>query len=667
MLKLRTILLRKELFFIILFISIFVSIIRIIIPHNITISNKYSGSLKEYSIDGDKLVLRIKNVQATYYIKTKEELNKLNKLQLGNSVTIIGDFKIPDNINYYKSKNIDIVGSVSTIRIYGTNHLYVLKNIFRNRLNNNPYLYTFLLGDKSYLSTNVLRSYQTNGISHLFAISGMHISLLSGILLKILKKIQEETRYKIVSLFLIIYLIIVGPSPSILRGVLFFILFSINNIYYLEIKNTHLFILALSITLLYNPYYIYDTGFQYSFSISYSLLINQKFLQTNNYIKGLFKTSIISLLSSIPISLYHNNSLNLASIFYNLLYVPFISYLIFPLSLICIIFPFLQRVLNPLTNLLETSSLYLEKNTLLIISFPHFNIILYLIYFLIILISYYKDKVRVILLILLIIQYIYPYLDNNTYLYMIDVGQGDSFLLIRNKHSILIDTGGIQDNTYEEWKRRKKNYSLVENKTIPILNSRGVNSLETLIITHGDNDHIGEANKLVKSIKVKNIIINCGIINYLEKELIKNRKYKQCISYLYFGNTKIYFLQTKDYNNENENSNVIYTEIDNVKMLFMGDAGVKKEKDILKEYAISNIDILKVGHHGSITSSSEEFIKVMNPTISLISVGENNKYGHPDKIVLNRLKDSTIFRTDQDKTTLLTIENKKIYAQKNAT
>ncbi|HHW69148.1 MAG TPA: hypothetical protein GX747_02250, partial [Tenericutes bacterium] len=111
---------------------------------------------------------------------------------------------------------------------------------------------------------------------------------------------------------------------------------------------------------------------------------------------------------------------------------------------------------------------------------------------------------------------------------------------------------------------------------------------------------------------------------------------------------KLYFLNTKEYNNENDNSNVIYLNYNNYKFLFMGDAGVEKEKDILEKYNLNDIDFLKIGHHGSNTSSSELFINSINPKYSLISVGKNNRYGHPKDSVLDILKNSKIYRTDLD-------------------
>lgn len=122
----------------------------------------------------------------------------------------------------------------------------------------------------------------------------------------------------------------------------------------------------------------------------------------------------------------------------------------------------------------------------------------------------------------------------------------------------------------------------------------------------------------------------------------------------------MHFLNTKEYDNENDNSNVIYFSYNNYKFLFMGDAGMKKEKDILNKYNIKNIDFLKVGHHGSNTSSGEEFINSMNPKYSFISVGKNNRYGHPNKEVLNILDNSKIYRTDQDGSVRFKVKNNKL-------
>ena len=181
---------------------------------------------------------------------------------------------------------------------------------------------------------------------------------------------------------------------------------------------------------------------------------------------------------------------------------------------------------------------------------------------------------------------------------------------------------------------------------------------------HGDADHMGESENIVNNLKIKNVIFNCGSYNKMERSLIdllkdKNINYYKCINKLNALDLNFYFLNTNDYKNENDNSNVIYTNINNNKFMFMGDAGVETEKDLIDKYDLNNIDVLKIGHHGSRTSSSKEFIDEINPRYSIISVGKNNRYGHPNDNVLENLETSKVYRTDQDGSVMFKIKNNK--------
>ena len=177
---------------------------------------------------------------------------------------------------------------------------------------------------------------------------------------------------------------------------------------------------------------------------------------------------------------------------------------------------------------------------------------------------------------------------------------------------------------------------------------------------------MGEAVNLVSSFKVENVIFNCGEYNNLEKELItlledKSIKYYSCIKELNIEDKfKLLFLNTDIYDKENDNSSVIYTEFNNHKFLFMGDAGVEVKEDLIKKYNLKDIDVLKVGHHGSKTSSRKSFIDSINPKYSIISVGKNNRYGHPNDKVLENLEDSKIYRTDQNGSIIFKIRNNKL-------
>lgn len=678
MLKLRTLLLHDSLYYIIFILVSIITIINIKIPrtsiYNTNIK-EITGKIISQNIEGNKLKLIIKNKEkliVNYYFK--EEIEKKNyqaNYHLGDYVKVEGELIKPKsstskyNFNYKKylyHKNIFfIINTQKLTKIKDNKNVYYnIKNIMTNLTNKNAYLKTFILGDKSLLSTKITTSYQENGISHLFAISGMHITLLSSLITKVLKKLKlsENKCYYITSTILIIYLFLVGLSPSILRGVLFYLLFTLNKIYYFYIKPVNLFLLTTSIALLINYNYIYDIGFLYSFTISLSLILTTKYITSNNYLIGLLKTSIISFLVSIPISLYNFYQINILSILYNLFFVPYVSIIVFPITLITVFIPLLLPIYEILIKILETISLTISSIKILTPIFPRVHIIIYLLYYILIIIFIKglvtkNKKLFLPLLLLLTIHYLSPYLNQGLSVEIIDVGQGDSLLITLKNKTVLIDTGGKLKQKQEDWQKTNKSSSIVKNTTIPLLKSNGLRKLDTLIITHGDADHMGEAIDLVENFKVESVIFNCGTYNYLEKKLInvlekKDINYYSCIKELNIDKYKFQFLTTKIYDNENDNSNVIYLNYDNYKFLFMGDAGINREKDILEKYDFSNIDFLKVGHHGSNTSSSEDFINIINPKYSIISVGENNRYNHPKDSVLDTLKSSKIYRTDLD-------------------
>ena len=684
MLKLRKILLCDLLYYILLILClIYIVIYNLFYECNSIYKiddNTFNLKIKNYKIDGNKLKITFnKNIIGNYIFETiDEKRNFENKYQIGDYVKIYGTLSEPSNNtipntfnykNYLNHKRIKYIIKITNYELIKNNkNIFIkIKNIIYRRINsikNNSYLYAFILGDSSYIDDEIYNNYRINGITHLFALSGLHVSMFSSFLLYLLKKIKlsEKLSFIFTSLFLIFFSFIASFTPSILRAVIFFILSGINEIYYFFIKPKYLLFITFIILTMINPLYIFNTGFILSFTITFFILLNNE----NKKNSSVLYISFISFLASFPIVINLSYEINIVGLFNNLLFIPFVSYIVFPLSLICMFVPSIINILTIATNLMELLSKISTEILNITIYVSKINIIIIVIYYFLLILIIKKYKVKKLFLLLLIIIYIKPIFDKNTYVYYTDVSQGDSTLIVtKNNKSILIDTGGIINYKKEKWKEKNHEYNLMNSSLIQFYKSIGIKKINYLILSHGDYDHMGEAINLVNIFKVDKVIFNCGEFNDLEKDLInlldkKKIKYYSCIKELNIDNNKLYFLQTKEYDNENDNSNVIYTELNGYKFMFMGDASIIVEKEILDKYNLSNIDVLKVGHHGSKTSSSKVFINKTNPKYSIISVGKNNRYGHPNKEVLDNLKDSKIYRTDIDGSIMFKIKNNKL-------
>lgn len=666
-----------------LFLMLFVAIL---LYFNACDKSKYDinddviiGTITSYYIDNDKLVITIfgkEKVLCNYYFKDE---NNTFDYELGDKIKLFGKLKLPSNNSifngfnyreYLKYERINYIFDIDKIIKISNNKsiMYKLKNSIINIINKSPnkdYLHTFLLGNNKYIDKEVMESYRINGISHLFSISGMHISLLSMIILKLLK--NYKFKKEVVILFLLIYMTLTDFLPSILRSGIFFILIYLNKKFNLNISMFKLMIILLFICVLIDPYIVYKIGFQYSYTISFYLItFNQLINKSKNKLYKLFIVSFISFIVSVPITINNFSQINVLSIFLNIFFVPIVSSIIFPLSLITFLFPFFNNLFTILINIFELLSITFSKIDNFIFIMSKISTLFIIIYYIIISITLYflsknKYKYIVSLMFIFVIHYNITIFNKGLEITYIDVGQGDSIFIKfpNDKSNILIDTGGKV--TYGNL---KNNYSVGKN-IVDYLKSMGIRKLDYLIITHGDFDHMGDSLYLIDKFKVENVIFNCGEFNALEKELIKKlnkRKvnYCYCIKELNIGKYKLDFLNTKVFGDENNNSNVIYTELNGYKFMFMGDAGIEKEKDILDKYNISDIDVLKVGHHGSKTSSSKGFIDEIKPKYAIISVGKNNRYGHPNKEVLNNLDNSKIYRTDQDGSIMFKIKNNKL-------
>ena len=627
-----------------------------------TNDTEFIGIVEDYIIKDNQIKISLKSKERI--IVTYKYTGKVfNNLSYGDKIKATGVLKEPstnnifNNFNYKKylyNKKIYYIIEASKIdkTQNNNNHIYTIKNLLYTRINSlksSNYIKALLFGDNK-LDKEIKTSYQINGISHLFSVSGFHINFITSIIYFYLDRVtyNKKIKYITVDIFLVLYLLLCNTT-SLLRCTVMNILLSINHLLKLDIKKIDIVLLTLILCIIINPFIIYDIGFIYSYTISFFLILYKNKYKTNNKLLKIIYISLISFLVSLPINIYTSYEINFLSIILNIIIVPIVSLILLPLSLLTLIFPILDNILYLITSILEKISLYTSNINIFkqILSKP--SIILIIIYYLVIILILSKNKHYYLILILLIFHKTIPLYNSNLEVVMFDVGEADSMLISTpsKKVNILIDTGrGIDINNI-----------------IIYLKSIGISKLNYLIITHGDEDHIGGAIYLIDNFKVDNVILNKGDYTELEVELIthlknKNIKYTNNINKIPLLGSYMYLLNTKKFSNENDNSIVTYFEYQKYKFLFMGDSSSKTEEYLINNYNLTNISFLKVGHHGSNTSSSPLFINKITPKVSLISVGRNNFYHHPNKEVLTNLSNSVIYRTDINKSIKIKINNK---------
>lgn len=664
--RLKTILQSRYIFKILTILSLIITIIYTkYYPFKSVFNNndtEFIGIVEDYIIKDNQIKISLKSKERI--IVTYKYTGKVfNNLSYGDKIKVTGVLKEPstnnifNNFNYkkylYNKKIYYIIEASKIDKIQNNNnHIYTIKNLLYTRINSlksSNYIKALLFGDNK-LDKEIKTSYQINGISHLFSVSGFHINFITSIIYFYLDRVtyNKKIKYITVDIFLVLYLLLCNTT-SLLRCTVMNILLSINHLLKINIKKIDIVLLTLILCIIINPFIIYDIGFIYSYTISFFLILYKNKYKTNNKLLKIIYISLISFLVSLPINIYTSYEINFLSIILNIIIVPIVSLILLPLSLLTLIFPILDNILYLITSILEKISLYTSNINIFkqILSKP--SIILIIIYYLVIILILSKNKHYYLILILLIFHKTIPLYNGNLEVVMFDVGEADSMLISTpsKKVNILIDTGrGININNI-----------------IIYLKSIGISKLNYLIITHGDEDHIGGALYLIDNFKVDNVILNKGDYTELEVELIthlknKNIKYTNNINKIPLLGSYMYLLNTKEFSNENDNSIVTYFEYQKYKFLFMGDSSSKTEEYLINNYNLTNISFLKVGHHGSNTSSSTHFINKINPKVSLISVGRNNFYHHPNKEVLTNLSNSVIYRTDINKSIKIKINNK---------
>lgn len=624
-------------------------------------------------------------------------------IKYGDSLYIEGEFKQPEEARNYKGYNYKqylktkkIIGTVELekVKILKSSNGSFIHNIqkyIRDTINGTltdeegNLLLAILLGDKDKLSEDIQESFKTSNLSHMLAVSGAHVSyIILGLTYVLQNSIIGKKNGKIVCIiFLLVFMAITNFTPSVTRACIMAILTLFSSIIYRKSDvYTNISVAAL-ITLIFNPYSLLDLGFQLSYGGTIGIIIFIKRIQEKksnskviNYIKQMALVSIYANIIIIPIMMYHFNTVSFTFIISNIMASPILGIIVItgflfiiasitvkPLTRLIAIF--IKPILSILIKISQICS-KLPFSNILVVTPYMFNVISYYAIILYCIKSKKNNKCKIIiclLIVLILINFIIYIFPQKLRIFFIDVGQGDSTLIITpDKKTVLIDGGGSDS------------FDVGKKVLLPYLLDRRILKIDYVLISHFDTDHCGGILTIMEKVKVKNIIISEQAEhseNYERfKKLMIHKKIRLIevkkgdkIKIERYSEFKILFPTSRllSENPLNNNSIVAQFNYNNFKMLFTGDIEKLAEQQILKaEKAEIRADILKVAHHGSKTSSIPEFIKAVKPKIALIGVGKNNTFGHPNQQTIKNLENikCRIYRTDLQGEIIIKIDQK---------
>lgn len=601
----------------------------------------------ENNVNKKFTVIDVVNKENTNEIIVKSKNKKyliftFNDYKIGEKILINGDIRkfdsnrIPNGFNrynYYFSKG--IYGEIINYQITKTNEFSFRHFLFNNGyINLDSLLFKFINGFDELEFRQNLKSLN---ILHLFSISGLHIYLIIYLLKKIFENVNLSNNQQsiIIILTVLIFVLLTNFKTTLIRILIYQILLQTKKIYNLKIDNFSIHNLSFLILLLIYPYLMFNQSTLISYIIITTIILLIPIFNNKNYF---LKSLIISIIINL-VTLPFNSSINIIGILITPIFNVIIVFIIFPLSFFTYFNSYYDQALFDMLQKLFSN---LNKTNYLI-NIGKLSSLLIVAYFILLTISLIlKNNKKILIILLLVILIFSPKIIiklSNANLYFLDVGQGDSAVFINKDLVIVIDS-----------------YHSVGN----FLKSKGINTIDYLIVSHSHDDHAREVATLLNTFNVKNLVLN----KYDEKNYLTN-KIIFASSGLIINNSNVkieFFNPIINNKSVNDNSLVFKLIFEDTSVLFTGDIEFETEKQLVSYYE-NNLksDILKVSHHGSKTSSSDIFIKYVNPDYAVISVASNNKFGFPHLETIQTLlnNDCIILRTDINQT--INFRNKKVY------
>ncbi|WP_461181384.1 DNA internalization-related competence protein ComEC/Rec2 [Virgibacillus kimchii] len=623
--------------------------------------------------------------------KDTPDFSHYTELKYGASCIVHGKEEIPDEsrnpgeFNYREylltrgiTKQV-IISSLDDLSCEGSaflHHFYSLRLTLYQYVGENVSAFTaawlnaLVLGNDTGIGEETIDLFQRWSLSHILAISGLHIGIIVSLVYFLLIKLNITTKEKAASIMLLIlpvYALLAGGAPSVWRASGMVLLFIMLNKFRLRLSLTDVLSIVFLLFIVFNPYIIYHVGFQLSFAVTFALLLSGKWISSSNYM--LFKSMQISFVAQmmiLPLLIAYFSYFQPLSILLNVVVVPYFTFFVIPFMFIFL----LTSPFSILTNVFDQFFMFVHQYFLDFIewidaylnfpwitgSMPFYFIVAYYAFFFLMMLHLERNNRKkafmfgVCISLLMLCLLVRPYLSPEGRITMLDIGQGDAIVieLPYRRGVIMIDAGSRF--SFEDMEASNTVYKQIIK---PYLYSRGIRKIDAVFLSHEDIDHMGSVTYMVKELEIDQILISdyYELDDQTARHWMENNAQIERVSH----NEKwkiadqlfLVLAPSGDQGGANENSLVLYTEVGGKSWIFTGDIGKEEEKEIVKSYPNLRADVLKVAHHGSNTSSDPAFIKALDPSYSLIPVGVHNSYGHPSGKVIDRLHETTILRTDQ--------------------
>ncbi|MFS0554555.1 DNA internalization-related competence protein ComEC/Rec2 [Brevibacillus sp. 179-C9.3 HS] len=546
------------------------------------------------------------------------------------------------------------------------------------------YMKSLLLGLGQEVTPELASMYSNLGLSHILAISGLHVTLVSSMFMWCLERIGVRRRlaFVVTILFLIGYVLLVGASASAIRSGLMGSVGLLCQVFGKRLDGKDVWAGSLIIMLIVNPYQLWHVGFQLSFAVTlgliifvpYSLLV---FVRVPIWIRTLVAVTVSAQLVSFPFLIYHFHMFSPVSWLVNLVVTPILSAAALPLGYIAVVLDFVHPFLAVIPVWISTAILRwihlplfsIESIRLPFTYWPHPSwwwLVLYTCFLGVLPISwklgYHRKRDTIIafaIFLALVVAARQPFAGvNEVRITFLDVGQGDSIVVeIGDQKVYLMDAGGtMRFPAAEPWMEKRDPFEVGKDVVLPFLMARGIEKIDRVIMTHGDLDHIGGLKALVPHFSFGEVFVNGTAPSNLEGEIVQlfqqegvpiltglpGQSWSDGPSiewkWLHPGESTF---------SGNDASVVLQLTAFNKTVLFTGDIEKDGENQLVQN-GLTSVDVLKVAHHGSKTSSTQELLAITAPKVAVISAGVKNRYGHPSQEVLHRLEKSgsVVYRTD---------------------